>query len=104
MAKKVYVALPMKGKATEEVIAEQEKLMARASEKLGEPCVLTESLSYHTDAGQDRPLPLECLAHGLARLAKSDFVVFGHGWENARGCKIEHLCAEEYGVPILELD
>ena len=30
-----------------------------------------------------------------------DFLWFCEGWEQARGCKIENLCAREYGIPII---
>ena len=30
--------------------------------------------------------------------------VFGNGWDEARGCKIEHLCCVEYGIPTREID
>ena len=29
--------------------------------------------------------------------------VFAKGWKEYRGCKIEHTCAEEYGIKIIEL-
>ena len=28
----------------------------------------------------------------------------GHGWENARGCKLEHEIAKAYNMPIVYLD
>ena len=31
-------------------------------------------------------------------------VYFCKGWENARGCKIEHMCAEVYGLKIIEAE
>ena len=34
----------------------------------------------------------------------ADYVIFAPDWREARGCCIEHMCALEYGVPILEPD
>lgn len=36
-------------------------------------------------------------------MAKADVVVFAKGWEAARGCRIEHAVAEEYGLTIFEI-
>jgi len=45
--------------------------------------------------------PLEYLGDSLKLLAGADWVWFCEGWEQARGCKIENLCAREYGIPII---
>ena len=37
------------------------------------------------------------LAKSIEFIANVDGVVFMPGWENARGCRIEHQVAEEYG-------
>ena len=34
-------------------------------------------------------------------MSKCDAVLFCQGWENARGCCIEHEAAKKYGVLIL---
>ena len=46
--------------------------------------------------------PLWFLGESLKLLATADIAYFATGWEGARGCKIEHTCAEEYGVRIIE--
>lgn len=35
--------------------------------------------------------------------AKADVAVFAPGWQNARGCRIEHQCAEDYDIPMMEV-
>ena len=42
------------------------------------------------------------LARALGKLAEADAVIFAPGWETARGCRMEHLAAEEYGIRIVE--
>ena len=37
----------------------------------------------------------------IADLSKADVAFFSNGWEHSRGCKIEHACAVEYGIPII---
>ena len=34
---------------------------------------------------------------------EADIVVFAEGWENARGCRIEHTIAQDYGMDIILL-
>lgn len=46
--------------------------------------------------------PLWFLGKSLELLSTADCVYFAPGWENYRGCKIEHLCAEQYGIKIIE--
>jgi hypothetical protein len=43
------------------------------------------------------------LGMAISALATADVALFLPGWEKARGCKIEHTCAEEYGIEIVEL-
>ena len=45
---------------------------------------------------------LWCLGRSLELLATADVAYFASGWKNARGCKIEHICAEQYGINIVE--
>ena len=46
--------------------------------------------------------PLDYLAKSIEFLAKADVAVFAPDWKDARGCRIEHQCAVDYGIPILE--
>ena len=36
-------------------------------------------------------------------LSEADIVIFAKGWEEARGCIIEHECCEKYGKHLIEL-
>lgn len=47
--------------------------------------------------------PLWYLGHALQILSEADIVFFGEGWENVRGCKIEHACAEAYGIQAISI-
>lgn len=39
----------------------------------------------------------------LKLLGTADFVVFAPGWQDYRGCRIEHDAAVAYGIPIVEV-
>lgn len=47
-------------------------------------------------------IPLCFLAKSLENMSLCDTVYFVKGWENARGCKIEHDAAVAYGLEIIE--
>lgn len=46
-------------------------------------------------------IPLRFLAMSLAAMSRCETVYFCNGWDKARGCRIEHKIAEEYGLKIL---
>lgn len=35
-------------------------------------------------------------------LADADIAFFANGWDKARGCKIERICAISYGIKIVD--
>ena len=55
----------------------------------------------------DKP-PIDCdeavyfLGSSIQLISKADAIVFMKGWEKARGCRIEHTIAYEYGKFIKE--
>lgn len=97
--KKLFISQPMKGKTNEEIIAEREKAIQRAKEALHDDVEIIES--FFKDAPAEAK-PLWYLAESLKLLAGADVAYFARGWENARGCKIEHTCALEYGIDVIE--
>ena len=47
--------------------------------------------------------PLYYLSKSLELLATADVAIFAEDWREARGCRIEHECADGYGVARIEL-
>ena len=45
--------------------------------------------------------PLCYLSKALEKMSHCHIVYFAKGWENARGCKIEHEVALQYGLDII---
>ena len=99
--KKLFISQPMRGKSNEEIIAEREKAVKAAAEKLGEPVEVIDSFFKDapvTAAPLFTAAPLWFLGKSLELLADADIIYFCPGWDTARGCKIEHQCAVEYGI------
>jgi hypothetical protein len=46
-------------------------------------------------------VPIYYLAKALEKMSHCHIVYFAKGWENARGCKIEHEVALQYGLSII---
>lgn len=44
------------------------------------------------------------LGRSIQDLDKADFVIFAPGWHKAKGCLVEHLVCELYGIPYVEWD
>ena len=49
-------------------------------------------------------VPLCFLAKSLSHMSLCHAVYFCHGWQDARGCRIEHEAAKAYGLTILYED
>ena len=97
--KKLFISQPMKGRSDEEIINDRRACIKYAKEMLGEDVEVIDSFFRGAPAK-----PLWYLGESLKLLAQADIACFAAGWGDARGCKIEHTCAAEYGVPIIEAD
>lgn len=88
----------MRGKSNAEILAERNKAIEVASKQLNEEVEVIDSFFKDSPALTN---PLLCLAKSLELLATADIAYFADGWEQARGCRIERLCAEEYNIPVI---
>lgn len=96
----VFISQPMSGKKTEEIEYEREQFVKDLKKYLGEDINILDTIFHFAE---DVP-SLVYLGRSLEVLAKADLAVFMDGWENARGCKIEHQAAKNYDIPTLELN
>lgn len=97
--KKLFISQPMKGKTDEEIIAVREEAIKRATELI--KCDVEVIDSFFQEAPVEAK-PLWYLAKSLELLAEADVAYFAEGWDEARGCKIEHECAVQYGIDRIE--
>lgn len=96
---KLFISQPMKDKTNEEIIMEREKAIKDVKESLGQDVEVIDS--FFKDAPHDAN-PLWFLAKSLEFLSTADVAYFCKDWDKYRGCKIEHVCAEEYGIMIIQ--
>ena len=93
--KKLFISQPMKGKTDEEILKERENAIRSAEKQVNEPVEVIDSFFQAAPADAK---PLWFLGKSLELLASADVAYFAKGWNEARGCKIEHTCAVEYGI------
>lgn len=98
--KKLFISQPMRGKSDEEILAEREKAIKVAQELVGEPIEVIDSFFQRAPADAR---PLWFLGKSLELLATADVAYFAEGWQDARGCRIEHECAKEYCIDRIEV-
>lgn len=85
----------MKGKTNEQIKKERAELVKELQEDGYE--VLD---TVFENAPADEDVAIYILSQSIRYLGKADMIVFMKGWEKARGCKIEHQVAVEYGKEI----
>lgn len=102
---KAMLSQPMAGKTDEEIIATREKAI-KALEARGYEIVNT----LFTDEWYNRKnmekrgvvqIPLCFLAKSLENMSLCHAAYFCKGWEQARGCRLEHEAAVAYGLTVI---
>lgn len=96
---------PMAGKTEDEIISTRDKAI-KVLEKQG--CTIVNTLFtdewYSNEKMVERgvvQIPLCFLAKSLENMSLCDVAYFCKGWENTRGCKLEHEAAKAYGLEIV---
>lgn len=96
--KKVFISQPMNGKTDEEILSVRCNALSVAEFQMQDS--VEEVDSFFQDVPSDAA-PLWFLGESLKKLADADVVFFAKGWQNARGCRIEHEAAVAYGIEVL---
>ncbi len=105
---KAMLSQPMAGKTEQEIVETREKAI-KALEEKGYEIVNTLFTDewYSKEKMEERGvanIPLCFLAKSLESMSLCHAVYFGKGWENARGCRIEHEAALAYGLTVIYED
>ena len=92
---KIMISQPMKGKTNEQIRDERAELVTRLQE---EGIEVVDTVFENAPADED--VAIYMLSQSIRYIGKVDAVYFMKGWEKARGCKIEHEVAVEYGKKV----
>lgn len=101
---KVMISQPMNGKTEEEITNEKNKAVSKLT-KMGYEVVDTYFCEDWTKKENMEKegvvnIPVKFLGKSIEAMSHCHAVYFCSGWEKARGCKIEHDIAVEYGLKI----
>lgn len=103
--KKAMISQPMAGKTDAQIVAARNKAVA-ALEKAGYTVVNTLFTDewYSREKMEERgvvQVPLCFLAKSLENMSLCHAAYFAEGWQQTRGCRIEHEAAVAYGLEII---
>lgn len=102
---KAMLSQPMAGKTDEEIVAVREKAISVLEEEGYEIVNTLFSDEWYSRENMEVrgvvQIPLCFLAKSLENMSLCHAVYFCKGWENARGCRIEHDAAVAYGLNII---
>ena len=96
--KKVLISQPMRGLSIEQIKTNREQAVETI---IVNGCEVLDSIFDFDDIENIKNKPLHYLAKSIKLIAEeADAVYFMKGWEQARGCIIEHATCLAYGIPI----
>ena len=97
---KVMISQPMRGK-TEEQIREERKAII---EKFNNMHIEVIDTIFTDEPPKDCNVAVYYLGKSISAMKDIDAIYMDDGWREARGCRIEHQVAREYGIKILYND
>ena len=103
--KKAMLSQPMAGKTDDEIVSTRDKAVAALREREFEIVNTLFTDEWYSKENMEArgvvQIPLCFLAKSLENMANCHAAYFCKGWENARGCVIEHEVADKYGLTII---
>lgn len=98
--KYAMISQPMRG-LSEEEIGKTRDAAIRCLQARGYQVLNTLFASDELPGPLGGQIPMRFLSKSIATMSRCDAVYFCEGWENTRGCKVEHAVAEAYGLEML---
>lgn len=103
--KKAMLSQPMAGKTDEEIVSVRNKAVRVLEQKGFEVVNTLFTDEWHKSENMKErgivQIPVCFLAKTLENMSLCHAVYFCKGWNNARGCRIEHEVAKAYGLEII---
>ena len=89
---KIFISQPMKDLSEEEIRHNRMKAVKKIKSLYGDDVEIIDS--YIDGEGT----PLWSLGKSIELLSTADVAYFLKGWNKARGCRIEYMCASDYEI------
>lgn len=96
--KRIFISQPMNGKTDDEIKLERQKIVDACVREYGNDIEIIDSFF---EGSPHDVKPAWFLGKSIELLSTADAVYFADGWNNARGCRIEHQVAVDYGIKII---
>lgn len=104
MLMKIYISIPISGYNPEEQRAKAERF-EKDIEAIGHDPINPFDVQEPSEYFNEKERYAYFMGFDIANLLRSDAVYFSRGWEQSKGCRLEHAAAEIYGLKIFyELD
>lgn len=97
---KVFMSQPIKGKTDQEILEERSNAYSMIKSVIPDAELID---TFIDEELTEKHGGLKYLAASINMLDDADGIWMLKGWEDARGCKIEHDCAVSYGIPVYYL-
>lgn len=94
--KRVFISIPMNNRSSEEIEGKFNRVKRRL-ETIG----FSVEESYKKEYNKDDTSPLYALAESLIHMSHCDVAIFCKGWNKARGCIVENMVANLYGLKVI---
>ncbi len=89
---KIFISQPMKDLSEEEIRHNRMKAVKKIKSLYGDDAEIIDSFIE----GEGNSLWF--LGKSIELLSTADVAYFLKGWNKARGCRIEYMCASNYGI------
>lgn len=95
----VFISQPMKGKTASTITKERNDVIDWLNKLYGSKYNINVLESYFPDDyDPTKHNTSYYLGKSIVLLSEANVAVFVEGWEQARGCSIEHTVCEKYGI------
>ena len=102
---KAMISQPMANKTQEEIVETRERAIKQLTDMGYEIVNTLFTDEWYSPENMNKrgviQIPLCFLAKSLENMSLCHAAYFCNGWENARGCRIEHETAKAYGLTII---
>lgn len=98
---KIFISQPMRDKTKEEIYNEREKVIEYIMNNLSKEFEILDTVFKGLPKDTK---PLVYISKSIEILAQADILLLVGEWETYRGCLIEKICADAYGIKSLDLN
>ena len=99
---RIFISQPMAGRSDEE-IERTRQLVKDAATKVFDVDRIIEIPKRPEWQVKSNP-PVMNLGRSIEDLSRANVVIFSPGWNETRGCQVEHLVCELYKISYIEFD